>query len=163
MKRLPAIPTVYRGIRFRSKLEAKYARAFDILRISWTYEEVNFMFDDGTCYAPDFYMPEIDTYFEVKGVMTEEDERKIKMLSEQGNTVVVGHPDGAMTLYEGKAEYDIGGPGGSESLAVKCDKCGAWFFTDDYEWWKCKFCGAYEGNGHLSGWKPNLFDLAYKG
>ena len=60
-KTLKAIPTTYKGIQFRSKLEAKYARAFDKLGIVWIYEGGGFLFDDGTAYCPDFYMPDMDT------------------------------------------------------------------------------------------------------
>jgi len=35
-----AIPTVYKGIRFRSRLEAKWARVFDILGENWEYEPI---------------------------------------------------------------------------------------------------------------------------
>jgi len=48
---MKAIPTVYRGIRFRSRLEARWAVWFDALGIAWTYEPVS---DAGVAYQPDF-------------------------------------------------------------------------------------------------------------
>jgi hypothetical protein len=38
---LHAIPTNYRGINFRSRLEAKYAAMFDQLRWRWDYEPID--------------------------------------------------------------------------------------------------------------------------
>lgn len=45
----PAIPTMYAGIQFRSRLEATWAAMFDNLGIRWEYEPVDL---DG--YIPDF-------------------------------------------------------------------------------------------------------------
>lgn len=104
-QRLKAIPTTYHGIEFRSKLEAKYAQAFDRLGIVWEYEGHGFRFDDGTCYCPDFYMPEIDTYFEVKGVLDEESRRKVELLAKEGKTIVVGMPDGKIIGHWHSYEY----------------------------------------------------------
>ena len=38
MKRPTGIPTTYKGIRFRSRLEAKWAAFFDLLGWAWEYE-----------------------------------------------------------------------------------------------------------------------------
>lgn len=46
-----AIPTVYKGTRFRSRLEARWAAFFDICRWSWDYEPI-----DLSGYIPDFIM-----------------------------------------------------------------------------------------------------------
>lgn len=49
MKQIAAIPTMYNGIQFRSRLEATWARFFDLLELNWTYEPEGF---DG--WIPDF-------------------------------------------------------------------------------------------------------------
>jgi hypothetical protein len=43
------IPTQYKGVNFRSRLEAKYAALFDLLAWSWTYEPI-----DLAGWIPDF-------------------------------------------------------------------------------------------------------------
>lgn len=43
------IPTLYQGIEFRSRLEAKWAAFFDLLGWRWEYEPI-----DGDGYIPDF-------------------------------------------------------------------------------------------------------------
>ena len=60
-----AIETAYRGYRFRSRMEARFAVLFDAAGIAWQYEHqgVNL---DGVRYLPDFYLPELKTYVEVK-------------------------------------------------------------------------------------------------
>lgn len=54
---IKAIETVYKGFKFRSRLEARYAVFFDALGISWEYEPEGFELSDGTKYLPDFRLP----------------------------------------------------------------------------------------------------------
>ncbi|MEM7666737.1 MAG: hypothetical protein AAF250_12850 [Pseudomonadota bacterium] len=60
------LPTTYKGVRFRSRAEARWAVAFDKLRLDWDYEPEGFELAHGW-YLPDFYIPYWDAYFEVKG------------------------------------------------------------------------------------------------
>lgn len=50
-RRVPAIPTRYRGVLMRSRLEARSAAALDRLRIPWVYEPRRF-----ARYLPDFQL-----------------------------------------------------------------------------------------------------------
>ena len=91
---MKAIETIYNGYRFRSRLEARWAVFFDALGIKYEYEPEGFEFQDGTMYLPDFYLPEADEFFEVKGSMTCKDLHKIEMLvNESGKAVAIGYPD----------------------------------------------------------------------
>jgi hypothetical protein len=63
---LKAIPTRYNGYRFRSRLEARWAVFFDRLDIEYTYEVEGFETVEGW-YLPDFYLPRLEYWFEVKG------------------------------------------------------------------------------------------------
>jgi hypothetical protein len=51
---IKAIETVYKGYRFRSRLEARWAVFFDTLGIEWVYEPEGFETTDGYRYLPDF-------------------------------------------------------------------------------------------------------------
>lgn len=62
-----ALPTVYRGTTFRSALEASWAATLDSLRIAWEYEPELIELPSGARYLPDFRLPEIGTWLEVKG------------------------------------------------------------------------------------------------
>lgn len=42
LRLMPAIPTLYKGIQFRSRLEAKWAAFFDLIQVAWSYEPVDF-------------------------------------------------------------------------------------------------------------------------
>lgn len=51
---IQAIETRYRGYRFRSRLEARWAVAFEQLGCQWTYEVEGFRLPSGAHYLPDF-------------------------------------------------------------------------------------------------------------
>lgn len=59
------IETIYKGYRFRSRLEARWAVFFDQLAIKWQYEVEGFDLPGGR-YLPDFYLPDYKCYFEIK-------------------------------------------------------------------------------------------------
>lgn len=67
---MKAIETEYAGCRFRSRLEARWAVVFDHLLIPWQYEPQGFervWGGENVRYLPDFYLPESETWVEVKG------------------------------------------------------------------------------------------------
>ena len=55
------IQTVYKGYRFRSRLEARWAVFFDALGYSWEYEPEGFDLGFGVRYLPDFRIWGTDT------------------------------------------------------------------------------------------------------
>lgn len=110
MNMITAIPTEYKGYRFRSRLEARWAVFFDACGVKWEYEPEGFALPNGQFYLPDFLLhgcagrcPD-DLYVEVKGKMTGADAEKILQFSgvkeleayEIKNPifVVAGIPDG---------------------------------------------------------------------
>lgn len=68
---IKAIETYYAGCRFRSRLEARWAVFFDTLGIPWEYETQGYWVgvyeDRRRRYLPDFWLPETETWVEVKG------------------------------------------------------------------------------------------------
>ena len=77
------IQTYYKGYRFRSRLEARWAVFFDAAGFKYRYETEGFVLSDGTYYLPDFWLPEQRLWVEVKGDLDEESKRKIELFSEQ--------------------------------------------------------------------------------
>lgn len=67
-----AIETHYAGCRFRSRLEARWAVFFDALGIDWDYEPQGYVLFGGKGYLPDFHLPRLGVWVEVKGEMTGE-------------------------------------------------------------------------------------------
>lgn len=51
---IKAIETTYRGYRFRSRLEARWAVFFDALGLKWEYEPEGFDLGEAGWYLPDF-------------------------------------------------------------------------------------------------------------
>lgn len=66
----------YQGHAFRSSWEVRFAKALDGRGIAWQYEPKRFYFDDCS-YLPDFFVPATGTYYEVKGWMSPESQRRI--------------------------------------------------------------------------------------
>lgn len=63
-----AIPTRYAGYHFRSRLEARWAVFFDALKLEWQYEPEGFIIGIGQRpYLPDFRLPKLNLWVEVKG------------------------------------------------------------------------------------------------
>jgi hypothetical protein len=63
---IKAIETVYKGYRFRSRLEARWAVFFDTLDLPYEYELEGFELGGGLRYLPDFFLPDLGVHVEVK-------------------------------------------------------------------------------------------------
>lgn len=82
---IKALRTIYNGVYFRSRLEAKWAIFFDHCGIEWEYEPEGYQLENGMCYLPDFLLHGLegyaisgDLYIEVKGVLTDDDTKKLE-------------------------------------------------------------------------------------
>lgn len=154
MNNFEAIETVYNGHRFRSRLEARWAIFFDILGIKWVYEPEGFVLSDKTCYLPDFYLPESDSFFEVKGIMSDKDMHKIEMLIKDANKqVVIGYSDFTFQScnfgdWMGKGvANELTDP--SSSVLVHCSECGKWYFSGSEYSYECRCCHAHDGDHYF--------------
>lgn len=75
------IETRYRGYRFRSRLESRWAVFMDALDLSWTYEPEGFYLPDGVRYLPDFKVAGIG-WIEIKATMpTDAEAAKMEMVA----------------------------------------------------------------------------------
>lgn len=77
---IQAIETQYNGYRFRSRLEARWAVFFDTLGIKYEYEKEGYELGKEGRYLPDFWLPQVKMWGEVKPDQPTEDETK-KMLA----------------------------------------------------------------------------------
>lgn len=75
-----AIQTRYKGYRFRSRLEARWAVFFDHLGIEWQYEPEGYDLSEYAewflgqkvgLYLPDFWLPTERAWVEIKGALPE--------------------------------------------------------------------------------------------
>lgn len=69
MTNLKPIETRYKGYRFRSRLEARWAVFFDALGLKWEYEPEGFELPNGVRYLPDFRVTSpqgVVSWYEIK-------------------------------------------------------------------------------------------------
>lgn len=167
-ERLQAIETEYRGHKYRSRLEARWAVFFDNAKIPYVYEPEGFRMSDGTCYLPDFYLPDSKTFVEIKGVMKDQDMRKIQSFMKEAKTdFLIGYDDIKFQACDNweidqwseeeltilapedpkRQGYTLASKG--ESSLVRCIRCGKKYFMGWSASFRCKCCGAHEGDGHF--------------
>jgi hypothetical protein len=145
--KIAAIPTEYRGVRFRSTLEANWAATFDSLDWHWSYEPVAVRVG-GHNYLCDFYLPTMRVWCEVKGP---HDERlnKTRALhaalepdpwnSGQPIVVILRPPGpGDVAIWESLDP-------GQDLIITVCPDCQYHCFMDTEGIWQCRRC--YYGNG----------------
>jgi hypothetical protein len=90
---LKAIETSYKGYRFRSRLEARWAVFFDhIWSVKWEYEKEGYDLGNGIMYLPDFWIPLYGTdkcgnFIEIKHSAPNEKEcEKMSLLADKVGT-----------------------------------------------------------------------------
>ena len=133
---IQAIETAYRGRRFRSRIEARWAVFFDALGIEWEYEKEGYDLG-GTRYLPDFWLPGLRFWVEIKGEHPSEDESvKARLLAEATKRPVYVF-FGGMDLPE-----DFWGPSGTDSAYVFSPGFPPDCFDICYRWTECPECHA---------------------
>lgn len=101
--RFRAITTRYKGYRFRSRLEARWAVFFDHLGIRWEYEPEGFELGNGLRYLPDFWLPDWGIWVEVKPGKPDDPSREkaLRLVAQHGAPLLIvsGLPGTSCTLY----------------------------------------------------------------
>jgi hypothetical protein len=114
------IETCYKGYRFRSRLEARWAVFFDTLGIEWEYEKEGYETKFGK-YLPDFWFPELNCFAEVKPmVFTTEQFQKCSSLPH--NCILLDQPHPTARPYYVTPESQEYGAAYSE------------YYEDGYGW-----------------------------
>lgn len=157
-----AIPTVYDGVQFRSRLEADWAKTLDDLAIAWTYEPEGYRLSDGTCYSPDFYLPGPKAWLEVKGAhmqrITKVEQFAAELWAESGCTSTYdrGAPMVLLGTDPKPADYPfpehlamVGVMGLGKRYSVGIVECSWCFHMTVISLWQdlCRSCGAEHGDG----------------
>lgn len=121
---IKAIETEYKGYRFRSRLEARWAVFFDACGVKWEYEPEGFDLGDGIWYLPDFLLHDVythhgggdtpdywgDLWVEIKGQMTDADRDKLRRFAtpkywidaDSANPLLI-----CLGFPEGETAYDL--------------------------------------------------------
>lgn len=127
---LKAIETKYNGFTFRSRMEARWAVFMDSLGVKYNYEPEAYELDKGLVYLPDFWVPSLETFIEIKPDKPKaHEEHKAMLLARQSMhrvIILTGNPVLPTNDLHGGYIYF---PSGS---------------ADEYYWWcECPRCGAF--------------------
>lgn len=131
---IQAIETSYSGCKFRSRIEARWAVFFDKLGVKWEYEKEGYDLGEAGWYLPDFWLPGLQCWIEIKG--EEPDSlynKKLYALAEG-----TGHD---LYLFVGSIPHTIDsyGPNNKELFAEIFMKEGGW--DNGQAWTCCSECG----------------------
>ena len=77
------------GTYMKSSWEIKFAKWLDANNIQWEYESFRFQLPNKRHYVPDFYIPKLHVFVEVKGYMTEYDVYKLNSFTKAGFVIHV--------------------------------------------------------------------------
>lgn len=110
MQTLKAIETVYRGYRFRSRLEARWAVFFDALGLKWEYEKEGYDLGPAGLYLPDFWLVDVKMWAEVKPSREGDDQVKCVALACATGfaCLLLDGPPTYKEYWAGEAEGEIG-------------------------------------------------------
>jgi hypothetical protein len=153
---MEAIKTKYKGVQFRSKLEARVAVFFNYYGLKWDYEPESFRLKNGQIYCPDFFLSDLDCFCEVKPIrdvssdefcvkipnvtfLSNKEYSKIEFF-EKRLCLIVGIPtDRNFLLYHktnGKLDYDYVYP----CFDTKLNR---------WRWWSCCTIDDYPRYGNI--------------
>lgn len=140
---IAALQTRYGGRYFRSRAEARWAVFMDRAGVPWEYEPEGYELGDGTRYLPDFWLPNQDVFFEVKGAKPEDwttQEKALLLARYSGKDVIVAWGDiGSPPGFGGRPCRDCGARWGDDDDPM-------WLHTPEgqdnfYFWCQCPKCG----------------------
>ncbi|MEV5754679.1 hypothetical protein AB0L00_43310 [Actinoallomurus sp. NPDC052308] len=169
------VPRRYNWTDFRSTLESDWAATLDSLGIEWEYEPTKFTLPSGAWYLPDFHLPKIGTWLEVKGtgVPGEEKARELaealvchceatcKCAWPGGEIVLLGHASlrspgkrfGVMHWYDAL---------GGNALLGQCSHCGKRSWVRPRHSLTCRYCKVNDPGGRHFGNLLNTGDVDFR-
>jgi hypothetical protein len=168
-----AIETMFRGIHFRSRLEARWAYVFDALGWRYSYEPI-----DLKGYIPDFVMQgwEVPTIIEIKGepfggqcgANLHKYAEKAIDAGWYGLAICLGatfcEEDGIWIGRTFEKYYEDSGGYVLDDVAVlsKCIVCGSYGIRGSWGSWRLRPCGHYDGDGHFIDLDYSWFDSLWR-
>jgi hypothetical protein len=151
------IPTTYKGVRFRSRLEARWGAFFDAIEWPWTYEPLDLL-----GYIPDFgilWEGRPPLLVEVKPALSLDElalaQRKVEASGWTRECLIVG-----AELFEPTSPTPIVGLicervdktfefEWSPARLFECLSCGRRSVLSEDGSYRCRACGCDDGNAHL--------------
>jgi hypothetical protein len=158
------IETRYRGYRFRSRLEARWAVFFDNLGLKWEYEKEGYDLGNLGYYLPDFWVENLHDRFGRRGMFVEIKGHQATDLEIEKLARLLKPGEHAAMLDEGMKPF---GPYGDENeflevswhnggvgidlpmVFMKCYSCGAVKYEfAEQNYCVCELCGSPADNDH---------------
>ncbi len=151
---IKAIETEYNGLKFRSRIEARWAYVFDLLGVKYEYEKETYELPAGA-YLPDFWLPQMERWVEIKGVAPNEREDKLayQLASKSEHPVIIFWGEIPWTDVDSDSGYIYYPEQGWDCLycLCECPNCGmvGIQFTGRSDRLPCKTmnCPTYSVNG----------------
>lgn len=138
------LPTKFHGIEYRSRTEAMWAAYFWFTKTEFIYEPEAFNLGVAGCYLPDFFLPSLDSFVEIKPtfVMSGRESPCAELAIASNKKVILIH--GRPKVF------------GQDGCDYENPQC---FFPDggaDHPYWPCvcPHCGAF--GFEYSGWAGRL-------
>lgn len=135
---MEVIETEYNGFRFRSRLEARWAVFMDAMRVPYQYEPEAFVLD-GLFYLPDFWLPQTNSYLEIKPERPSAEEMekayRLAKFTERRVHIMFGQPESP----------EVGSSESAYLFVWMHDQEGDHPGWDCFHWWcECPRCGRCE-------------------
>lgn len=152
-----SIPTTYKGIKMKSKLEKKVALFLDYLKIKWSYEPKLFILKNGEFYKPDFYLPEHKQWIEVKGFVEEHQFEILRLLAEETKEEVIMISGNKIFMFHHHYKELLDKPEDGLQLGF-CDNCKTHFLCTYYGSFHCGKCGTHNGDHDIKAGLSGIFN-----
>src|SRR3546814_17155539 len=107
---IKALPSLFKGITFRSRTEARWAVFFEAIGWNWTHEKEGFDLS-GEWYLPDFYLADFPMWFEVKPDETDGSEQDVfkKLCKETKTPGIIARSEERRVGKEWVSSVGLGG------------------------------------------------------
>jgi len=135
--------TMYKGIEMRSKLESKIAFFLDTLNIKWEYEPKTLLLSNGIMYKPDFYLSDLNTWLEVKGVIEEHNKELSRLFVKDNGAELILLSNKDVLWFSQK---DTAGSEDNVLIIGQCSKCNSYFFCCNLGSYHCRKCKYHNGD-----------------
>lgn len=145
------LPAVYNCIAYRSRSEARWAVFLDALGVPFEYEPEGFNLGDHVNYLPDFWLPSLRIWLEIKGPEPTdyETEKALRLAHATDSPVFVFW--GGITAPDSEQ-------GSPKAYAFMPDLCA----DEGYQWCECPDCGllgiTFEGRSDRLACKTGYLD-----
>lgn len=169
-KRIKAIPTKWKGITYRSRLEARWAVFFEEMKWRFMYEPEGYVVSENECYLPDFLLfthEDFPVFVEIKPTWPDNDIEKLRTFADRAPhslLLAIGFPGTVprgecdlvggynLTLLHGTDCEECRGECEKPHVFACCRKCDSvilWFPPEDDEW-VCGCCTEMPLEPHTS-------------